>query len=194
MLRRLALAAIAVILAPLAPSPLGYARAAATLCPTTAIMPTATATPTTTPTTAAATSVSAPPVVVLPLRSNRLPPVSGVFCFRLASTPGAGYALPYEARVTGLDPAMPAMLRVAAILFPISRYTARLDVVAYVYQPASLLQAQAKCGCIQPALKPGPHPNTRYRGIQVIRVVPDAQGDTAISRTLGLPPASAGTR
>jgi hypothetical protein len=166
MFRRLPAAIGMIVATLLVPSLAGHARAA-----TTALCPTATV---------------APRVVMLPIQPIRSQPVMGILCFTLQYTPSTGYLLPYEARITGLNPSLPALLRIGTALFPTSSYTSRLNVVVYVYQPFTLLQAAARCGCIGPAGPNPPHPATLFQGTQSMKILPNARGFADIGGVVAL--------
>jgi hypothetical protein len=165
MFRRLALTAATVAALLLVPLQAEHTRAASTpLC---------------------ATAATVARVDTLPIQPVRSQPIRGIFCFTIQYTPGIGYTLPYEARIAGLRPTVPGLLQVRAALLPISTYANRLNIIAYVYQPSALLQAVARCGCIQPA-GPPPPPHGPYVGIQSVTVLPNARGSADVTGMLSL--------
>jgi hypothetical protein len=125
-----------------------------------------------------ATAASRAGSAVLPITPAGDQQVRGVFCYSIQYREG-GFALVYQARIAGLR--TEAQLRVTAVLHPSDRL---LDLRVAVYQPGFLLDAQAGCGCITPAV---PHPPVGpLAGVQVTVLSGSRDGEVGITQALAL--------
>jgi hypothetical protein len=155
MFRRLVLAAVTLLAAPLVPALSGHAHAASSsLC---------------------ASATSNPQITVLrfePTSTSSAQTVGGIFCFTVQYTVTTGYSLQYEAQISGLDPRLQASMRVDATLTD----TRALSTYSYMYQPVSVVMARTGCGgCMHPALHLPSPPHTLF-ATQSTTHTPDSLG------------------